>query len=59
MRAAKLEIKIAIALFLSKLEYQVVDASGHFPGSLPQPDRNDIQQMRLPSIFLSSPLTIG
>ncbi|KAJ7273156.1 cytochrome P450 [Mycena rebaudengoi] len=44
MRAAKLEIKIAIALFLSKFEYQVVDASGHFPESLPQPDRNDIQQ---------------
>ncbi|KAJ7739687.1 cytochrome P450 [Mycena maculata] len=46
MRAAKLEIKVAIALFLSKFEYELVDASGKYPKSLPQPDRNDIQNAK-------------
>ncbi|KAJ7118719.1 cytochrome P450 [Mycena epipterygia] len=46
MRAAKLEIKLAVALFLSKFDYNVVDASGKFPTSLPQPDRNNIQNAK-------------
>ncbi|KAJ6608608.1 cytochrome P450 [Mycena sp. CBHHK59/15] len=46
MRAAKLEIKLAIALFLSKFEYTVVDASGKFPAAPPQPDRNNIHQAK-------------
>ncbi|KAJ7043161.1 cytochrome P450 [Mycena alexandri] len=46
MRAAKLEIKFAIALFLSKFEYSVVDASGKAPKCLPQPDRNNIQNAK-------------
>lgn len=46
MRAAKLEIKVAIALFLSKFDYELVDASGKLLKSLPQPDRNDIQNVR-------------
>ncbi|KAJ7684621.1 cytochrome P450 [Mycena polygramma] len=46
MRAAKLEIKLAIALFLSKFDYSVVDAFGKYPQSLPQPDRNNIQNAK-------------
>jgi hypothetical protein len=49
MRAAKLEIKLAIALFLSKFDYDLVDGSGKFPASLPQPDRNNIQNVRFGS----------
>jgi hypothetical protein len=40
-KTAKLEIKLAIALFLSKFDYDIVDASG----KLPQPDRNNIYKM--------------
>ncbi|KAF7359310.1 Lanosterol 14-alpha demethylase [Mycena sanguinolenta] len=43
MRAAKLEIKLAVAMFLSKFDYDIVDASGKYPKRLPRPDRNNIQ----------------
>ncbi|KAJ7197142.1 cytochrome P450 [Mycena pura] len=46
MRAAKLEIKLAIALFFSKFEYDIVDVSGKLPKSLPQPDKNNIQSAK-------------
>ncbi|KAJ7461023.1 cytochrome P450 [Mycena galericulata] len=46
MRAAKLEIKVAISLFLSKFDYELVDASGKLLKSLPRPDRNGIQNTK-------------
>lgn len=59
MRAAKLEIKVAIALFLSKFDYDLVDASGKFPKALPQPDRNDIQNVGVGFFSGPSILTQG
>ncbi|KAJ7915469.1 hypothetical protein B0H13DRAFT_2454686 [Mycena leptocephala] len=47
-KTAKLEIKLAIALFLSKFDYDIVDASGKSLKCLPQPDRNNIYKMRNP-----------
>ncbi|KAJ7184289.1 cytochrome P450 [Mycena filopes] len=46
MRGAKLEIKLVIALFLSKFEYSLVDDSGKTPKCLPQPDWNNIQLVK-------------
>ncbi|KAF7322607.1 hypothetical protein HMN09_00039200 [Mycena chlorophos] len=42
MRTAKLEIKLLVALFLAKFEYEMVDVNGRPAQSLPQPNRNDI-----------------
>ncbi|KAJ6547030.1 cytochrome P450 [Mycena capillaripes] len=46
MRAAKLEIKLTVALFLSNFDYKLVDAFGRHLQNLPQPDKNDIQNVR-------------
>ncbi|KAJ7168194.1 cytochrome P450 [Mycena crocata] len=46
MRAAKLEMKLAIALFFSKFDYGLVDDAGKIPQSLPRPDRNNIQNAK-------------
>ncbi|KAJ7074289.1 cytochrome P450 [Mycena amicta] len=46
MRAAKLEIKLAIALFFCKFEYDIVDANGHLLQSLPRPDPNNFQSAK-------------
>ena len=43
MKVAKLEMKWIVAMFLMRYEYELVDASGKFPKSLPVPDRNDPQ----------------
>lgn len=45
MRIAKLEMKVVLVLLLVGYDYELVDASGQYPKSLPQPDRNDIQQV--------------
>jgi cytochrome P450 len=45
MKFAKLEIKMILALILSRYEYKLVDTSGKPPKQLPQPNRNDIHQV--------------
>ena len=45
MKFAKFEIKLILALMLSRYDYKLVDASGKPPRHLPQPDRNDIHQV--------------
>ena len=46
MKAAKLEIKMIVALFLSRYEYKLVNASGNPLKQAPKPNRNDIHQVR-------------
>jgi sterol 14-demethylase len=45
MKFAKLEIKMILALILSRYEYELVDVFGKPPKQLPQPNRNDIHQV--------------
>ena len=49
MKAAKLEMKLILAFFLMRYEYDLVDKDGKFPNPLPVPDRNDIHQVRVKS----------
>ena len=45
MKAAKLEIKIILALVLLGYQYDVVDGAGVKTDYLPKRDRNDHQQV--------------
>ena len=45
MKMAKLEMKLILALFLTRYEYGLVDKDGKFPDPLPVPDRNDTRQV--------------
>ena len=47
MKVAKLEMKLILAMFLTRYEFDLVDEDGKFPNPLPVPDRNDIHQVRL------------
>ena len=49
MKAAKLEMKLILAVFLMRYEYELVDEYGKFPDPLPVPDRNDIHRVRVGS----------
>jgi len=40
-KAAKLEMKLIAALFLTRYEFEIVDKDGKFPDPLPVPNRND------------------
>ena len=52
VKMAKLQMKLVLALMLLGYEYELVDSSGKYPASFPQPDRNDIQQVSgLPFLF--------
>ena len=46
MRTAKLELKLILAMFLMKYEYDLVDKGGKFPNPLPVPNRNDFMMVR-------------
>ena len=46
MKAAKLEIKLILAMFLMRYEFDLVDKDGKFPDPLPVPNRSDIHQVR-------------
>ncbi|KAJ7121297.1 cytochrome P450 [Mycena crocata] len=46
MRLAKLEIKLILAMFFLSFEFEVVDAAGQAPKSLPRVDFNDFQRPR-------------
>lgn len=45
MKAAKLEMKLILAVFLTRYEYDLVDRDGKFPNPLPVPNRNDNHQV--------------
>ena len=45
MKVAKLEMKLILATFLTRYEYELVDEDGKFPNLLPVPNRNDIHQV--------------
>jgi len=45
MRAAKLEMKLIVAMFLTRYEFDLVDEDGKFPNPLPVPNRNDTHQV--------------
>ena len=47
MKVAKLEMKFISAMFLVGYEFDLVDADGKFPKSLPVPNRNDIIGVRV------------
>ena len=47
MKVAKLEMKLILAMFLMRYEYDLVDKDGKFPDPLPAPNRNDIHQVRV------------
>lgn len=49
MKVAKLEMKLILALFLMRYEFDLVDKDGKFPDPLPVPNRNDIHQVRAES----------
>jgi cytochrome P450 len=49
MKVAKLEMKLILALFLMRYEFDLVDKDGKFPNPLPVPDRNDLHQVRAKS----------
>ena len=49
MKVAKLEMKLILALFLTRYEFDLVDKDGKFPNPLPVPNRNDIHQVRVES----------
>jgi cytochrome P450 len=55
MRVAKLEIKLILAIFLMRYEFDLVDEDGKFPDPLPVPDRNAINQVRV-GLRMRSPI---
>ena len=46
-KVAKLEMKLIMALFLVRYEFDLVDKDGKFPDPLPVPNRNDTHQVRV------------
>jgi len=46
MQVAKLEMKLILAMFLTRYEFDLVDKDGRFPDPLPTPNRNDPHQVR-------------
>ena len=47
MKLAKLELKLVMALFLTRYEFDVVDKDGKFPDPLPASDDNDLHKARV------------
>ena len=47
VKVAELEMKLIMAMFLMRYEFDLVDEGGRFPNPLPVPDRNDIYQVRV------------
>ena len=46
-KVAKLEMKLIMAIFLTRYEFELVDELGRFPNPLPVPNRNDPHQVRV------------
>ena len=53
MKVAKLEMKLIMALYLTRYEFGHEDKDGKFPNPLPVPNRNDIHQVRVESWIVS------
>ena len=49
MKVAKLEMKLILAMFLMRYDFELVDKDGEFPNTLPVTDRNDIHMVRMGS----------
>ena len=47
MKMAKLEMKLILAVFLMRYEFDLVDKDGGVPDPLPVPNRNDPHQVRV------------
>jgi len=45
VKVAKLEMKLILAMFLTRYEFDLVDKDGKFPNTLPVPNRNHIHQV--------------
>ena len=45
MKVAKVELKLILAMFLTKYEFDLVDKNGNFPDPLPVPNRNDMHRV--------------
>ena len=61
MRMAKLEMKLIMAMFVMRYEFDLVDKDGKFPNPLPVPNRNDIHQVSagVGMVVSASTLTIS
>jgi len=46
MKVARLEMKLVMALFLTRYEFNRVDKGGKFPDPLPVRNKNDVHQVR-------------
>jgi cytochrome P450 len=46
MKVARLEMKLILALFLTRYEFDLVDKDGKFPDPLPVPNRNGLHEVR-------------
>lgn len=46
MKVAKSEMKLILAVFLTRYEYDLVDGDGKFPNPLPVPNRDDFYRVR-------------
>ena len=53
MKIAKLEMKLILAMFLTRYKFDLVDKDGKFPDPLPTPNRNDNHQVRVESWIIS------
>ena len=47
MKMAKLQMKLILAMFLTRYEFDLVDKDGKFPDPLPVPNRNDTHRVRV------------
>jgi hypothetical protein len=57
MRVSKLQMRLILAMFLTRYEFNVVDEDGKFPTPLPVPDRNNLHQVRV-GLRMRSPIWI-
>jgi len=58
MKIAKMEIKLILALMLLGYDYELVNESGKYPDTLPEPDRNDIIKVSSDLLFIWEPPTL-
>jgi len=54
MKFAKLMLKLILAMILVGYEYELVDGNGDHPKTLPEQDRNDLQQVSPPCAIFAS-----
>jgi sterol 14-demethylase len=47
MKVAKLEMKMILAVFLARYDYELVDGDGKRVSQMPVPNRNNLHQVRV------------